>query len=664
MGERTIDGRSDQYSLACVAYELLAGNPPFTASTMQGLVARHMAEQVPLITTVRHAVPDEVQDVILQALEKVPADRFATIGQFAEALAEAGSMTTTVTRRKLTPSRTARYTSQSNRVARRAEPPWWRSRRFAATGSVIALVALATVALAWRRTHASAAEANGVVGFDPKRIAVLYFADESRSHQLGPLAAGLTESLIDRLNQVQKLDVISKNGVKSFHSGSVDADSVARVLTAGTIVRGSVDTANARVHVEVHLVDGNSGTAFKNASFSRPVADLVALQDSLAAEVAGFLRVRLGEEVRLRERRASTRSTDAWLLYQRAERIRGDADSLARSGKTADGIAALSRADSVLAATEAADRTWLEPVVTRGWLAYRRSQLESGSNAAPWLDTALTHATRALQRAPTNPDALALRGTVHYQQWQLRLNPDPPALAALLQSARRDLETAVAADPSLARANITLSYLYYQTDDVPGALLAARHAYQEDAYLEDADKTLLRLFWGSLDLEQFTEARRWCGEGARRFPRNYTFVQCQIWLMATPAVPAEPSRDWHLLALLDTLAPAAQRPFVMAQARLLVAGALARAGLVDSARSVLRTARQGVSQDADPTQTLLSQEAYVRTLTNEPDIAIGLLKQYVAANPGHEFLQQAGTVWWWRDLRTNPRWREIGHTGR
>jgi serine/threonine protein kinase len=90
MGERNLDGRTDQYALACVTYEMLTGQPPFTAPTMQALVARHIAEQVPLITTVRNAVPDEVQDVILQALEKVPADRFPTIALFAEALAASG----------------------------------------------------------------------------------------------------------------------------------------------------------------------------------------------------------------------------------------------------------------------------------------------------------------------------------------------------------------------------------------------------------------------------------------------------------------------------------------------------------------------------------------------------------------------------------------------
>ena len=292
--------------------------------------------------------------------------------------------------------------------------------------------------------------------------------------------------------------------------------------------------------------------------------------------------------------------------------------------------------------------------------------MEHGLAAAPWIAAADGHAARALERAPSNPEALALRGTARFDRWKLRESPDPAVLNRLLARARTALPAPVAADPTLARANITLSYLYYQTQptDVPGALLAARHAYEEDAYLEDADKTLWRLFFGSLDLEQFSEARRWCAEGVSRFPRDYRFVQCQLWLMVTPAVPAEAGHAWRLLASLDTLAPAPQHAFAVAQGHLLVAGALARAGLVDSARNVLKRMRQQVTHEIDPDQDLLSQEAYIRGLTGDADIAIELLKQYVAANPGHEFLQQAGTVWWWRELRANPRWKEIGHAGR
>jgi len=665
LGERHLDGRSDQYALACVAYEMLAGQPPFTAPTMQALIARHVAEQVPLITTVRQAVPDEVQDVILQALEKVAADRFATIGEFAEALADAAALSMTATIRRTTPSRATR----AHRLVRRRSDVG-RSHKVRVLSAVALLVLVGGTGAgvwAWRRptTLTSAGAIDGAL--DPRRIAVLYFEDESRNHDLGPLASGLTEGLIARLDEVHSLNVVSKNGVQQFRDPDVEADSVAAILKTGTIVRGSVDVDGAgRVRVQVRLVDGNSGTEIRRASFSQPRGDLLVLQDSLTDEVAKFLRERLGDEVRVRERRAGTRSTEAWLLVQRAEKLRRDADAAARAGNTAAAATTLAQVDSVLAAAEVADAAWLEPILARGWVALRRSELEHGLAGAPWIDAALGHATRALQRAPDNPESLALRGTSLYDRWKLRESPDPILLNRLLSSARSDLEAAVAADPTLARANITLSYLYYQTQptDVPGALLAARHAYEEDAYLEDADKTLWRLFFGSLDLEQFSEARRWCAEGAGRFPRDYHFVQCQLWLMATPAVPAEVGRAWHLLSSLDSLVPAPQRGFAAAQGHLLVAGALARSGLVDSARNVLRRTRQQVTHDIDPDQDLLSQEAYIRGLTGDPDIAIELLKQYVAANPGHEFLQQAGTVWWWRELRANPRWKEIGHAAR
>jgi TolB-like protein len=635
---------------------------------MQALVARHMAEQVPLITTVRSAVPDEVQDVILQALEKVPADRFPTIALFAEALAEAGSMTMTATSRRVATPRTMRYTTRTNRVARRRADGWSRRRQLLTAAAAGVLLIASAGGGVWVLERPTPAAASGTIdpteGLDRKRIAVMYFEDLSREQKLGPLAAGLTESLIDRLDQVRTLTAISKNGVKPFRGTDVDVDSVAAILKAGTIVRGSVDEREGRVQVQVRLVDGNSGTDSKRASFSGPRGDLLALQDSLAAEVERFLRERVGKEVRLSERRASTRSTDAWLKVQLAEKLRRDADDLTRQGNTPGVAATLARADSVLASAEAADAAWLEPVVMRGWVAVRRSQLERELSAVPWIDTALSHAARALQRAPNNPEALALRGTARFLRWQLRASPDPAVLARLLQDARHDLETAVAADPSLARANITLSYVYYQTDDVPGALLAARHAYEEDAYLENTDQTLWRLFWGSLDLEQFGEARRWCAEGGRRFPRAYRFVQCQLWLMATPAVPAEPGRAWHLLSALDSLTPTQERGFATVQGRMLVAAALGRAELTDSARHVLLSARGQVTHDMDPDQDLLSQEAYVRTVTGDPDQAIDLLKRYVAANPGHEFLQQAGQVWWWRELRKHPRWREIGHSSR
>ena len=85
-GESRIDGRSDVYALGCVVYEMLAGAPPFTGPSAQAIMARHSLDPVPSLRTVRSTVPEGLEQVILKALAKIPADRFASAVAFAEAL--------------------------------------------------------------------------------------------------------------------------------------------------------------------------------------------------------------------------------------------------------------------------------------------------------------------------------------------------------------------------------------------------------------------------------------------------------------------------------------------------------------------------------------------------------------------------------------------------
>ena len=87
---RDLDGRSDLYALGCVLYEMLAGQPPFVGATAQQLLARHAIDPVPPLRTVRDTVPAAVEQSVTRALAKVPADRFATAAEFAEALTRAG----------------------------------------------------------------------------------------------------------------------------------------------------------------------------------------------------------------------------------------------------------------------------------------------------------------------------------------------------------------------------------------------------------------------------------------------------------------------------------------------------------------------------------------------------------------------------------------------
>ena len=91
MGEREITARSDVYALGCVLYEMLLGEPPFTGPTAQSIVAKVMTEKPAPLIPRRERIPPAVEDAVLTALEKLPADRFASAAEFATALTAPGS---------------------------------------------------------------------------------------------------------------------------------------------------------------------------------------------------------------------------------------------------------------------------------------------------------------------------------------------------------------------------------------------------------------------------------------------------------------------------------------------------------------------------------------------------------------------------------------------
>ena len=631
------DSRSDQYSLACVTYEMLVGEPPFTGPSAQAVLARHSLDMVSPPSIVRANIPDAVEEAILRALAKVPADRYATTALFAEALT--------------TPSAATGAGRRVTLAGARGRRPW---RRELLAATLVLIAALVAGLLIRPR---AAPRAGTEAELDARRVAVLYFEDLSPEKNLAYLADGLTEALIGELSRVAGLDVVSKNGVAPYRNPEIPRDSVGRALGAGTLVQGSVEHLGDRYRVSVRLIESGSGADFRRASFEQARGDLLKIRDTLAVKVADFLRERLGEEVRLREERAGTSNPAAWALVQQAEKAQKGAGAVVGTNPAA--VAQLyTRADSLLAAAERIDGAWIDPVVLRARVAYQRSRAERDPRAIERaFQAGLRHAERAVQMNPQSPDALEIRGTLRFWRYARGLELDAAAAERLLAAARKDLEDATRLNPRQVGAWTVLSRLYYDARDLVEANRAARAAYEGDAFLAGADVILNRLFLTSYDLELFQPALDWCQKGHRRFPTDPRFVECQLMLLSTNARDPDVAEAWRLADDEVRLVPEADRPLQRLYAQVWAAAVLGRAGLKDSAHRVLERARGDAT--IDPEREVLGYQAAVYTMLGDKDDALRVLGQYLVANPRHREGFRKNVHWWWRGLQDDPRFKAL-----
>ena len=641
-----VDARSDTYSLACVTYEMLTGSPPFTGATPQAILARHSVDAVPRPGIVRPSVSPAVERALLKALAKMPADRFPTALAFTDALSGAGPIT------ERAPHRVAR-TLQRRRV-----------RLVGTLASLGLLVVLG--GLWWRRHQAEGGDRQARA--DPRRLAVLYFRAIG-SDSLRPIAEGFTEGLIRELSRARTLHVISANGVRPFRGVDVSPDSLGRALGVGSLVEGTLTQVGSRLRLSVSLVSTDDGTVLGSTSFERPASDVLALQDSLAASVTAFLRPRLGELVQLREDRDRTHSAEAWRSLQEARAATRLFDSLLNAGDTILARVELARADTLLARARGLDRRWATPLVERGWLAWHSRYL-MGTLAPAWTDTwtrlGLRYADSALSLSPNDPDALALRGTSHYFRFVLGMGADAQAVRAGGDSAETDLRAATTTDPYQTYAWTLLSHRLMRSGKVAEGKLAAMRAYEADPYDNDTPTTLWRLYAASLDLEDRQEATRWCEIGKARYANDPSFVECQITVQVLPGQTPDIPTLWRLLDQNVRLYPPNQRAYRLRRGQLLVAMAIARTGLEDSARAVAVRARADAA--IDPSSDLVFVEMLLRNLLADRDEALRLAAEWYAANPQERSVCASGNAgdgtWWTRGLREDPRYQAIACTGR
>src|SRR5207302_3763775 len=312
-------------------------------------------------------------------------------------------------------------------------------------------------------------------------------------------------------------------------------------------------------------------------------------------------------------------------------------DSLLGAGDSLGAGRHLREADSVLALASALDREWGAPLVQRGWVAFetRRVRGLNRTVAQQWTGDGLRYAEAAVQLSPRAPpaEALDLRGTLRFFRYVLNLDAAPLTPAQLLAAAEADLRAGTAAEnPNRARAWYYLSALYLRASKTAEAKVAAQAAIEADPYLNEASDILWRLFQSSLDLGDGVESVRWCREAYGRFPKQPEFTECQIELYALKDQKPDIQNAWRLLSQNVALYPPSDTAYRRRRGDLLVAMALARAGLKDSARAVALRARTD-DQAIDPTHEFAYIEMLLRNMLGDTDEALSRLSLFLATNP-------------------------------
>jgi eukaryotic-like serine/threonine-protein kinase len=294
-GGGAVDGRSDQYSLACTLYEMLIGQPPFTGPSSQALIARHSLEPVPSLRVVRQTVPQAVEGAIMQAMAKLPADRFASMQKFLQAL-ESPEIAS------VQPAAPAPPPSRSGpRVGRRV---------MAALGAGV-LVAAAAWWFAAGRTVRPAHPASPV-----SAVAVLPFRDLASSPDSSFLADGMTEGLIADLAQIGSLKVISGSSGSMAQGTGRSLAEVGRELGVQAIVKGSIRRAGDSVRVNVRFLHAPDSALLFTGDYQGRLGELPDLQREITIAITGSINAQLkgAERSRLDARReVDQRAYEAYL---------------------------------------------------------------------------------------------------------------------------------------------------------------------------------------------------------------------------------------------------------------------------------------------------------------------------------------------------------------
>jgi serine/threonine protein kinase/Flp pilus assembly protein TadD len=259
-GEAEIDGRSDQYSLACMLYEILSGKKAFTGSTAQSVLSKRFTDPVPSLRKVEPSVPDEIDEAVTKALSKEPRERFPTSGEFAKALV-------------------------------------------------------------WPKVSTPGDQTTVKPAVAPKSIAVLPFADMSAERENGYFTDGMAEEIINALTTIKALRVASRTSSFAFKATTEDIRQVGKKLDVATVLEGSVRKAGNKLRITAQLVNVADGYQLWSQRYDRDMEDVFAIQDEIAQNIVKALRVILSEDEKRAIERVPTANVEAYDCYLRGRQF-------------------------------------------------------------------------------------------------------------------------------------------------------------------------------------------------------------------------------------------------------------------------------------------------------------------------------------------------------
>jgi serine/threonine-protein kinase len=450
LGDPGADYRADIYAWGVVAWELLGGAHPYSdRSTVQALIAAHIAEPAPSLAARRPEVPDALAALVMRCLQKAPANRPASAN---ELLAAVESVNTS-----------------SEVIAR---PPRGGRGRVVATVAVAAVVAVAIASgvIAWRGRAGARAVA------PDKSLAVLPFIATNGDTSNTYLAEGIADEVTNTLEQVPGLRLAGRISSARLAAKNSTPQEIGNAINVGTVLDGTVRREGDRLSVTAELLKTSDGTVLWHDSYERAAKDIFTVQDDIARAIAGQLEVTLSDPGSGSLAASGTRDATAYDFY-----LKGMYLYRRRGPGIADAISLLDHAT-------ARDTTF-----ARAWAALANALTVSPSyldvRAGSVLPRARAAAERAVQLDPNLSDAHNALGYVDAESFNW------PA-------ADSELNRAIALDPSAAEPRYRLGYSLMNQGRPADALPVLRQAAANDPlYFLSADY----LGWAELDLGRTAE---------------------------------------------------------------------------------------------------------------------------------------------------------------